>query len=102
MITLLDAVDENTDGDAVNIYGGPKAVFIQGTNYGGGTVTVEVSIDATVWHTAQQKDGVTDMTASANAALVMWEYPAGVQIRATLTGAGGAEEDVSAFLVGQE
>lgn len=102
MITLLDGVSANTNGDAVNLLGGALSVFVQGTDFGGGTVTLEVSVDGgTVWHTAKQQDGVTDLTASGNSTFVMWGYAAGVAVRATLTGASGADT-VSVFLVGQE
>jgi hypothetical protein len=101
VITLLDAVEEDTNGDAVNLSGGPKAVFIQSDDFGGGTVTVQVSVDSgTTWHTAKQKDGTTNMTATGNAALVMWEYPPGVQLRAIL-GSSTTPDPLSVYLVGQ-
>jgi len=85
---LLDDVTEDTDGAAQNLGGGPAIIIVSSTDFGGGTVTIEVCHDSTKegWQPVHRQDGTAmEITANTNDEFI--EYlPSDMAIRATLTG----------------
>jgi len=89
MTYLLEDVSVDTDGTGAKADGGNKTVAIWGTDFGGGTVTLEGSPDSgTTWITLTI--GGASATFTANAIRMVDRLGQGMQVRATLTGSSGA------------
>lgn len=83
---LLESVDADVNGMAVPVIGGPMTLWVYGTDYGGGTVSIEATPDnGTTW-IALTIDG-SPAAFTANALRVIEGLSDGVQIRAILSGA---------------
>lgn len=94
-LVLLDEVDVDTVGDAVAVDGGEHTVVVWGANFGGGTVTIELSPDdGTTWITLQDWS-LTNVDFTANEARMIGALGQGLKLRAVLSGSAGAS-DVSA------
>ncbi|KKM04824.1 hypothetical protein LCGC14_1760320 [marine sediment metagenome] len=97
MTFLLESVSVDTDGTAVNADGSNKTLCVWGTDFGGGTVSIEGSPDnGTTWILLQLINGA-DAQFTANTFKVIDRLGQGTLIRATLTSSSGAD-DVNAAL----
>lgn len=82
---LLNAVTEDTNGTPVSADGGSKTLVVWSTDFGGGTVTVQVSPDAgTTWIPLAQS-GVA-LAFTANGAHIIDRLGQGLLVRAVLSG----------------
>lgn len=96
-VKLLDAVDVDTNGSGVAGNGDERLCHIYATDFGSGTVTLQMSTDGgTVWTTILQAGG-TDAAFTAAVIIVIASYPSSVLLRAILTGST-SPSDVSAVL----
>ena len=87
MQTLLDAINEDTDGVANYQYGGNLVVYAQADDWGSGTATLEASCDGgTTWFSLLKPDGSTAVTFTANGYANALACGKDAMIRATLTG----------------
>ena len=97
MISLLDAVDVDTDGALVTAAVYPKIIAVWAVDFGGGTVNLETSPDAGVTWIPITRDGIA-LTYTANAVdQISGLIAQGFPVRATLTGST-TPSDVSAAL----
>lgn len=88
--TLLDAVDEDTDGSGVEFGTRQIGVWVIGDDFGSGTVTIQVSPDSgTHWITPAES------TFTANG-YGIFEFDGSFQMRATLSGST-SPSNVSVF-----
>ena len=89
MTILLDNVAVDTTSAVFDSKGGIAVVNIRGTDFGGGTVTIE---------TASANDSLsrfltlTDGSFTANASVKLDYLPLGTEVRAVLTGSTGADD----------
>ena len=87
---LLENVSVDTDGDGKPADGGSKSVAIWGTDFGGGSVTLQSSPDGgSTWITLTV--GGSPAVYTANAVQFIDRLGQGMEIRAILTGSSGAE-----------
>lgn len=86
IVKLLDAVDTDTNGTGVAGDGAERLCHIYGTDFDGGTVTLQMATDGgTVWTTILQADGSAAAFTAAVFVLIA-PYSPSVLLRATLTG----------------
>ncbi len=97
MISLLDAVDLDTDGSLVTATVYPKIVAVWATDFGGGTVNLETSPDDGVTWIPITRNGVALTYTTNTVDQISGLIPQGFPIRATLTGST-TPTDVSAAL----
>ena len=85
-LILLDGVTVDTVGAYVNSEGFQGMLRIAGT-YGGGTVTIEIKGQDDSDLPITDRDGIAINTFTVPLALCTFSIPAGLQVRARLTGA---------------
>ncbi len=96
-IKLLESVSVNTTGSQNTTTGSGQNICVWATNFGGGTVTVQVSPDSgTTWITITYNGAPAIFV--ANAVYYCERISTELLVRATLTGASGAS-NVNAILV---
>ncbi len=96
IVKLLNAVDTDTTGTGAAGDGAERLCHIYGTDFDGGTVTLQMATDGTVWTTILQADG-SDAAFTVAVVVLIAPYPPSVLLRATLTGSG-SPVDVTAEL----
>ena len=87
---LLNQVNVDTTGDAVSVLSkSAHTIAVQAANFGGGTVTIEWSLDGDTWSqlldNASQPLSFTQNTVKAGLTFI------GIYIRARLYGSTGAQ-----------
>lgn len=86
---LLDNVSVDTVGQPFQGDGGSKLLVISGTNLGGGSITIELSLDSGVnWAPATYNGTLAIFTAFQS--LMINKIAQHAKIRATLSGSTGA------------
>lgn len=89
MTWLLTDVSVDVNGTAIESDGAGKLLIVWATDFGGGTVTVQVSPDGGTTWIALLVIG-TAVAFTANAAQFLDRVGQGMQIRAILSGSSGA------------
>jgi hypothetical protein len=90
VIRLLDKVSTDTVGGIFPGDGKDKVLNITATSLGGGTISVELSdTTGTLWAPAMYKDDVP-FEVTTIGAYKLEKMPAGIYIRASLSGSTGA------------
>jgi len=95
-IYLLNDVSVDTVGTPKSNDGSSKNIFVTASNFGGGTVTIEASIDDAIWVPLKQPDG-TDAAFTENTVFYVQGLTTGAKYRATLAGATGASGVTAVF-----
>lgn len=96
MTFLLENVSTDTSGSKVDIgIGSKKTISIWATNFGAGTVSLQVSPDnGTNWILLKKIDG-TDATFTSNDHIVVDSIGEGNGVRAVLSGSDGSTSGVN-------
>ena len=87
-LTLLDNVAVDGSGAAHFVDGGTYSLFVQATAFGGGSVSVESSVDGTTWITLSESG--TPIALTGNAVRSIAGLSQGLMVRGTLTGSTAA------------
>lgn len=96
-IILLNGISVNTTGSAKNTTGSGQNICVWATNFGGGSVTVQVSPDSgTTWITITYNGAPAIFT--SNSVFYCERISTELLVRAVLSGASGAI-NVNAILV---
>lgn len=86
-VLLLNGVTEDTDGEAVFGDGSAKNLQVNSTDFGGGTVSIQGSLDSgTTWITLLKDDG-NPASFTSNAFFGIRQFNPTVLVRAVLDGA---------------
>ena len=96
-ITLLDNVNVNTIGEAKNTNGFDGALYFQAQDWGGASVTIELSIDNANWIQLTRNDA--PFAVSQNQVNKIEKIGQAAQIRAVLSNASGMTNNVKVVYV---
>ena len=96
VLKLLDAVDVDTVGAGFNGDGGAKTLTVFADDYGGGTITLQISDDGGTHWVPVTYNG-SDFSATADTSREIVKVSQGQLIRATLSGSTAAS-NVSVYL----
>lgn len=90
-VTLLNAVSVDTTGDWFTWSGGSCRIYVQATSFGGGTVTLESSVDGGTTAISENFDDGTTFSVVSDGVFNAGSFGQGVKIRAKLAGSSGAD-----------